>query len=271
MLRLPTTKAKRREHAVQDRMRKAAERALRVKMTTEFQRVGQEAKARRADGYGLPGLIYDHKQRMVGIFRAHYASVLQEFGDRAKKLFGQKSATAKLEIKAKARQPAGQAAYDARMQTFVDKWSAEKVDQVGDATKGRIKDIIADGEKEGWSVDETADEIENDCNEIGPTRAQVIARTETHTASQHASIETAKELGIPLTKQWIATGDQRTRDDHADADLQEQPMDEPFTVGGAELQYPGDPDGPPEETINCRCVVVFNDASASTPAIEEMP
>jgi hypothetical protein len=34
-------------------------------------------------------------------------------------------------------------------------------------------------------------------------------------------------------------------------------MDEPFTVGGASLMYPGDPAGPAEEVINCRCCVGF--------------
>jgi len=31
-------------------------------------------------------------------------------------------------------------------------------------------------------------------------------------------------------------------------------MNEPFLVGGASLMYPGDPNGPASEIINCRCV-----------------
>jgi hypothetical protein len=31
------------------------------------------------------------------------------------------------------------------------------------------------------------------------------------------------------------------------------PADKPYTVGGNALMYPGDPAGPPQETINCRC------------------
>jgi hypothetical protein len=33
------------------------------------------------------------------------------------------------------------------------------------------------------------------------------------------------------------------------------PVDEPFSVNGSELMYPGDPAGPASETINCRCTV----------------
>ena len=33
-------------------------------------------------------------------------------------------------------------------------------------------------------------------------------------------------------------------------------MDEAFDVGGAQLQFPGDPDGPAEEVCNCRCTLL---------------
>jgi hypothetical protein len=34
------------------------------------------------------------------------------------------------------------------------------------------------------------------------------------------------------------------------------PIREYFQVGSARLLYPGDPNGPPGETINCRCRAV---------------
>jgi uncharacterized protein with gpF-like domain len=44
-------------------------------------------------------------------------------------------------------------------------------------------------------------------------------------------------------------------------------MGQPFIVGGARLMQPGDPAGPPGETIQCRCTVLpFMDAWAGTEA-----
>jgi hypothetical protein len=34
-------------------------------------------------------------------------------------------------------------------------------------------------------------------------------------------------------------------------------MDEKFKVGDAELMFPGDPEGPADEVINCRCAVGY--------------
>lgn len=62
--------------------------------------------------------------------------------------------------------------------------------------------------------------------------------------------------GITITKTWVATLDDVTRETHAEADGQEVSIDEPFSVGGDELMFPGD-DGSPEETINCRCTLVY--------------
>lgn len=58
-----------------------------------------------------------------------------------------------------------------------------------------------------------------------------------------------------LQKVWIATIDGKTRDTHFAADGQRAPLAGSFSVGGSSLRYPGDPDGPPSETRNCRCRV----------------
>lgn len=57
-------------------------------------------------------------------------------------------------------------------------------------------------------------------------------------------------------KMWVSQKDGVTRDDHFIADGQVVDIDEPFIVGGEMLQYPDDPSGSPEQTINCRCVLI---------------
>lgn len=59
--------------------------------------------------------------------------------------------------------------------------------------------------------------------------------------------------GKTIYKQWRAQIDTRVRDSHADAHGQTVAMNEDFEVGSSSLSYPGDPSGPPEEIINCRC------------------
>lgn len=54
---------------------------------------------------------------------------------------------------------------------------------------------------------------------------------------------------------WQAVNDDRTRESHAEAHGQVQLLGERFSVGSGSLAYPGDPTGPLEEIINCRCVV----------------
>ena len=56
-----------------------------------------------------------------------------------------------------------------------------------------------------------------------------------------------------LEKVWIATNDEKTRPSHVEAHGQRVPLDALFAVGLDDLEYPGDPNGSPEEIINCRC------------------
>lgn len=58
----------------------------------------------------------------------------------------------------------------------------------------------------------------------------------------------------PRFKVWRTTPDEIARDSHAAANGQVRFVGEPFLVGDASLTEPRDPDGPPEETFNCRCL-----------------
>ncbi len=88
-------------------------------------------------------------------------------------------------------------------------------------------------------------------------RSATIARTETHNAASYATHEQHKGLGLEFRKQWVSTNDDRTRSEHGAANGQVVGMDEPFTIGGAKMEYPGDPKGGAKNVINCRCVVMY--------------
>jgi len=92
-------------------------------------------------------------------------------------------------------------------------------------------------------------------------RGEVISRTESINAlragqneSVAQAIETGKVEQGDTTKEWDSSGDARTRETHAAADGQKRAFDQPFSVGGSALMYPGDPSGPAAETILCRCI-----------------
>lgn len=94
-------------------------------------------------------------------------------------------------------------------------------------------------------------------------RAAVIARTESIGALNggraDGQTQIAAQLGGTWEKMWVATFDTRTRDSHRKAEGQRVPVTGLFSIGegGARMAYPGDPAGPPEEVIQCRCTTVL--------------
>jgi hypothetical protein len=92
-------------------------------------------------------------------------------------------------------------------------------------------------------------------------RAEAIARTEAMAALHQAQEEAIKQAidggaieSTAVQFVWKTARDTRVRDSHASMDGQARKRGELFTTGaGAHLRYPGDPDGPASEIINCRC------------------
>jgi len=95
-------------------------------------------------------------------------------------------------------------------------------------------------------------------------RGETIARTEAGAAlnfgrQTHAE-DIAAETGAEVWKRWESGPDDgRQRETHTEANGQTVRSDQPFVVGGFELQFPGDYSlgADAGEVINCRCSVSY--------------
>ena len=122
--------------------------------------------------------------------------------------------------------------------------------------------VIANGYENNLSV---ADITRNLQNKFGWYKYQAlrIARTETTTATNYATVVAAQTSDFVLEKTWISVQDNRTRRppksvyDHLDMNGVKVDLNQPFFTSGEEIMYPGDPSAKAGNVINCRCKVVF--------------
>jgi hypothetical protein len=135
-------------------------------------------------------------------------------------------------------------------------------DEVYDLVAGEI----AAGANLGESIPKLSQRVDNvlsrTASERWPNRATVIARTETIGALNASrwdafSAVAEAEPDVAFEKMWLATDDRRTRPTHDAADGQRVPLGSVFLVGGFPLAFPGDPSGPPQEVIQCRCTLLL--------------
>jgi SPP1 gp7 family putative phage head morphogenesis protein len=125
--------------------------------------------------------------------------------------------------------------------------------KISDTTYNQLKQSLLEGFLAGESESKLAERVNDVMTLAKRQRAQTIARTETFSVVNQAHIETYRMNGVEW-KEWLTAGDERVRDMHVAADGQITKLDDYFNVGGEYLMYPGDPNGSPENIINCRCV-----------------
>lgn len=120
----------------------------------------------------------------------------------------------------------------------------------------KINQNILIGLVQGKSYAKIATGINKDID-VGYKNSLRIARTESHRVTEKATQDVYEyaqnELGLELQREWMSSTDDRTRDEHSEANGQVVGINEPFVVGGEQLMYPGDPAGSAWNTINCRC------------------
>lgn len=92
-------------------------------------------------------------------------------------------------------------------------------------------------------------------------RGETIARTEAmgalHAGRREAyqqAINAGKITAEEVYREWDSTGDSKVRHTHRALDGEQVGFDEPYiSPTGARIMFPGDPDAPASEVINCRC------------------
>lgn len=129
--------------------------------------------------------------------------------------------------------------------------------QVTDTTYDQIQKALVEGVTEGESVPKLAERIRAVFDQADDVRATRIARTEVLSAYNggRAASAAAAPADVVAGLEWIATRDSRTRDTHSSVDGAVVSVGATFQVGTAALAYPGDPNGPAKEIVNCRCTV----------------
>jgi hypothetical protein len=134
---------------------------------------------------------------------------------------------------------------------------SDRLEAVTLTSKDKILRIINSGIETGMSIQDMAARIASDVG--GVQRATRIARTEVISASNLGSLQGAKATELPLNKSWLATRDARTRETHSEVDGQTVTLEEQFTVGGFDMDFPGDwtYGADVSEIVNCRCTQVY--------------
>jgi ribosomal protein S18 acetylase RimI-like enzyme len=144
--------------------------------------------------------------------------------------------------------------------------SASQVTNIAMTTRANLMKIIGSAYQNGLTVPQTAGLIRDGMKAASKVRSTMIARTELARAVNGGSLAAtqlvASVTGQKYNKVWhTAPGARYPRhEDYAGLDGQTVPQDATFEVGGDQLQFPGDPNGEPGETINCRCTLTYTEA-----------
>jgi len=203
----------------------------------------------------------DQGQFMSRIYFANDDDGLFDLDNENQKLAQQIKPLLKAEMGRAGRAAIGQTgkntAFDITNPRVIEKIQAlmNRSKKINDATFADIKKLLEQAYSDQWEQSKLIKEIHSLYKEYGYTRAEMIARTEMAGVMNTGAEEGYRQAGVKK-KEWMASLDGATRDDHAAADGQIVDIDQPFNIGGEMLMAPGDPNGSAANVINCRCTLL---------------
>jgi hypothetical protein len=132
---------------------------------------------------------------------------------------------------------------------------ANRLTGAGQKVWEAVRDELQAGINAGDTMDQLAERTRRKFSGIDKSRSMTIAKTETTVAYEFARDMAFRAAGVQY-KQWLTSGLGNERLSHLNANEKIVAIDEKFNVGGFDMSYPGDPEAPPKEVVNCNCVTI---------------
>lgn len=133
---------------------------------------------------------------------------------------------------------------EAAVQVWVENFQAEAPGARRDAAELRFRRRLALGLRKT-----------TDYGDVSEGQVDRITRWISTYATNAGTVQGSNAAGRS-GKRWVTMGDDAVRESHEPLDGQVRPVGGTFDVAGYRLAYPGEPVGPPEIWINCRCVAM---------------
>lgn len=144
---------------------------------------------------------------------------------------------------------------DKILKNWTNKYAAKKVAKISETTKNILNKIIHDNQ--GLSGKGLIKEIVSKVDDMSDTRAATIARTETSSAINNTSLNTAKAAKMKKKRYIHIGGRYASRDNHKRLNGKIIGIDEDFDFGTAKAPCPHHPTLPVSEIVNCNCLITF--------------
>jgi HK97 family phage portal protein len=149
-------------------------------------------------------------------------------------------------------------ALDGPTRTRLESLIKQSAEFIHETSIQEIQDLLSDAIDADWTLQELAQQVKDYLYDASPARAKRIAITESAMLENCGTLDGYKSQEFVNKKGWMCSFVKDSRDAHIEADGQEVGIDDPFTVGGEQFDYPGDRShGPdPGNSINCLCYMV---------------
>jgi len=223
----------------------------------------------------IPELLEETRPEWAKLYEDLYLTVGKAFG---RKLLKELKAYGLVAFETKAEAAAAYDRWQHSAYDWLDRDGGQRIVGIADTTRTRMQRLLAAGEKQGMGIDKMAAMVDDHLDktllpDIIPHRSEVIARTEVVHASNFATHQTARYAAAEeaFEKTWLAALDVRTRPSHMAAHGQRKDMEELFTVGGEQFEFPSDDQhgGTAGNIINCRCCTTYSPAPEAPPITDD--